>query len=1059
MNNRRWIALVLVLVLVGGVVTLYALPGIARRLAVARIQAITGRPAQIDRIDLAVLKGRAIVHGVRIAERDRTTPFIEFPRIDLKVSLPSLLFGHVWIRELTLTDSTVRIVRLPSGDLNVSDLLGRSESTQKRLDITVDRFRVEGGTVTLQDQAVPGAPVWKSERMTIDARNVSTRRDDGTAVATSVTAGAPVRIEVSKLRLYPIHMAATATVNGLDLALAQVYFPANARFRIDRGRLHTSVAITLDAQAGVRADATGRIDDVVILDAGGEILARVPTLSSQISGFGLRDASFEVARLVANGTVSVRDPTARTRASFKESTVRANVAQLTWPATTPGLVDVQATIPGGGALTLAGTVRPPPAATQLTLRIASLNLAPWAQFLPLNAMVTGLGSADLRIDEPFGTGIPAHVQGTAAITRLGVADGRQRLLGAERVELSGIELQWPERVLIRRVVVSTPRVIVERDAAGNFALQTLVRTDGSAKEATTPAIKVAIGETVVRGGAVSWRDATVAPSARLEVAAIDADVTGAGWPVADPLHVRVGLRPPGGGHVQVMGQVGIDPLSADVRVITKSAELAPYQPYLPTAARVSGAANVDLAVVVPSLADRHASARGTAAVARLDIRDGERTILRAERATASELDIAWPERIAMGRLALARPWLLLERDDKGALALRALAPRADGDKSVEASSDELDVTVARLTIDDGGLRVVDRAISPAFALDVHSGTVRMEGVSTVAAAPAKLDLSARVGGTAAVSLRGTIGPLGGPLKLDVIGELREFAVPRANSYLVNQAGWKSREGRMTAKLRARIDGDALSAKSDIRVSRLQLVRASAEDAAQHRIGLPLGTLTALMKDRRGDISVSVPVGGRLSDPRFDLREMIWSAVRRVAVNAITLPVSWIGRVHFTADSKIQRIEVDPLPFEPGTAELTPEGRTRVTRITAFLEKVPDIRLALTPVVSSRDVAAIKRLDTTPTLEPAALPRDVMVENASRASAVPELGKRRLETVRAAFKQAGIDSSRFTETTVAERTTAETQVEVEVMEPESERPSKVRQTLHRLGVPLKDRADD
>ena len=264
---------------------------------------------------------------------------------------------------------------------------------------------------------------------------------------------------------------------------------------------------------------------------------------------------------------------------------------------------------------------------------------------------------------------------------------------------------------------------------------------------------------------------------------------------------------------------------------------------------------------------------------------------------------------------------------------------------------------------------------------------------------------------------------------------------------------------MTAKLRARIDGDALSAKSDIRVSRLQLVRARTEDAAQHRIGLPLGTLTALMKDKRGDITVSLPVGGRLSDPRFDLRELIWSAVRTVAVNAITLPVSWIGRVHFTADSKIQRIEVDPLPFEPGTAELTPEGRTRVTRMTAFLEKVPDIRLALTPVVSSRDVAEIKRLDTKPTVEPAALPRDVVVEHASRASGVPELAKRRLETVRAAFKQAGIDSSRFTETTVAERTTAETQVEVEVVEPEGERPSKVRQALHRLGVPLKDRTDD
>jgi hypothetical protein len=157
--------------------------------------------------------------------------------------------------------------------------------------------------------------------------------------------------------------------------------------------------------------------------------------------------------------------------------------------------------------------------------------------------------------------------------------------------------------------------------------------------------------------------------------------------------------------------------------------------------------------------------------------------------------------------------------------------------------------------------------------------------------------------------------------------------------------------------------------------------------------------------------------------------------------------------------KIQRIEVDPLPFEPGTAELTPEGQTRVTRVTAFLEQRPEIRLTLTPVVSSRDVAEIKRRDTRPSADSAALPRAAVMEHPIPASVVPDLAKRRLETVRTAFKQAGIDSTRFTETTVAERTTAETQIELEILEPEGERPSKVRQVFHRVGVPLKDRVDD
>ena len=1078
MNARRWIALIVLVMVVGGAAALYALPGIVRRVAVARIQATTGRPTTIDAVDLALFRGQATVRGVRITERDGTTPFAEFPRIDLRLSLPSLLVGHVWIRELAVIDSSVRIVRRPTGELNVVDLLGKSESTEKRADITVDHFRVVGGTVSLQDQAAPGAPTWKSEQLTIDARNVSTRRDDGTAVATSVTAGAPVRIEVSKLRLHPIHLAATATVEGLDLTPAQVYFPPNASYTIDRGRMSTTVTLTLDASDGIRADATSRIDDLVVVDAAKrQTIARVRTMTTELTGFGLREAALQIQHLRADGAVSVRDPSVKNRAVFKDSTIRAKVADLTWPAITPGVIDVQATIPGGGSLVVAGTVRKPPDATQLRLRVASLDLAPWAQFIPVDAAVTGIASADLRIDEPFAAGIPARIQGTAAVERLDVADARQTLVAAQRVEASALELHWPERLIVGRLFVNAPRATVDRDADGSFRLTRLMRPGETPKPSGAPPLRVTIGELVVRHGALTWRDAMVTPAARLEVGAIDATVTGASWPLADPLNVRVALRPPGGGDVRVTGRVGLDPVSADVRVITRAAALAPYQPYLPTTARVSGAADLDLAVNVPSLAERRARVRGTASASRVDVRDGERTVVRAERATASDLDVAWPERVAVGRLALARPWLLLERDEKGAMPLKALVPASADDLRDRAGgrspgarefNEPLALTIARLSIEEGGLRVVDRAISPAFAVDLDAGTLRMDGISTAAAPPARLDFTARVGGAAELTMRGTVGALGGPLKIDLDGQLREFAVPRANSYLVSQVGWKSREGRMTAKLRARIDGDALNAKTDIRVSQLKLARATEQDEAQHRIGLPLGTITALMKDRRGDINVSVPVGGRLSDPKFDVRETIWSAVRTVAVNAITLPVSWIGRVRFSDDSKIQRIEVDPIPFEPGTAELTPEGRTRVTRIVAFLEQLPDVRLALTPVVSARDLAALERKAAdakrpretrAAPAEGAALPRAVVAERATPASAGPDLAKARLDAVKTVFKEAGVDSARFTETAMAERTTPETQIELEVLEPEGERPSKVRQVLRKMGVPLKESRDD
>src|SRR6185503_9788678 len=268
-------------------------------------------------------------------------------------------------------------------------------------------------------------------------------------------------------------------------------------------------------------------------------------------------------------------------------------------------------------------------------------------------------------------------------------------------------------------------------------------------------------------------------------------------------------------------------------------------------------------------------------------------------------------------------------------------------------------------------------------------------------------------------------------------------------------------------------------------SRLQLVRTASHDETQTRIGLPLGLITTLMKNRRGDINLSFPVGGRLSDPRFDFREAIWGAVRTVAVNAITLPVSWIGRVHFTPDSRIERIQVDPVTFEPGTATLTQQGEGQVERLVAFLDQLPATRLALTPIVSPQDGEALRRarleaaIDRTARQErltpdqaiarlfaqqrpgqpvpddPATTLKALLERLPLPTGELSDIGAQRLQAVRATAKRAGIDSERLVDGQVTQRDDGGSRVEIDVREPDEPRPSKFREALRKLGVPLKE----
>src|SRR5262249_42620975 len=216
----------------------------------------------------------------------------------------------------------------------------------------------------------------------------------------------------------------------------------------------------------------------------------------------------------------------------------------------------------------------------------------------------------------------------------------------------------------------------------------------------------------------------------------------------------------------------------------------------------------------------------------------------------------------------------------------------------------------------GRRRVVDGGFSPPLAVDIAGLQTRVDNLSTApGAGPARIDLKGRVG-DGLVDLAGTIGPVTGPLRLDLKGDLREFAVPRTNPYLLNVFAWEARNGRLTTGIQCRIDGDKLQAKADVLVSRLQLAKAAGRDEAQARVGLPLGMLVSLMKDRHGDIRLALPIAGRLTDPRLDFKQLVWSTVRNATLKLIAAPVSWIGRVRVDADSRIQRREGDPIHVGP-----------------------------------------------------------------------------------------------------------------------------------------------
>jgi hypothetical protein len=102
------------------------------------------------------------------------------------------------------------------------------------------------------------------------------------------------------------------------------------------------------------------------------------------------------------------------------------------------------------------------------------------------------------------------------------------------------------------------------------------------------------------------------------------------------------------------------------------------------------------------------------------------------------------------------------------------------------------------------------------------------------------------------------------------------------------------------------------------------------------------------------------VTGTLSSREFDFGDAVWEAIRKAAINVLALPVSWIGKIFYTADARIDSIAIWPVYFEPGTTLLQRGFDAHAERLATFMGRTPAIVYALKPVMTVADIDALKR---------------------------------------------------------------------------------------------------
>lgn len=192
--------------------------------------------------------------------------------------------------------------------------------------------------------------------------------------------------------------------------------------------------------------------------------------------------------------------------------------------------------------------------------------------------------------------------------------------------------------------------------------------------------------------------------------------------------------------------------------------------------------------------------------------------------------------------------------------------------------------------------------------------------------------------------------------------LHRSAVPSTNAYLKRTVSHYTTDGILTTVMNIRLGEDRLEVFSDVTLSDLEVApaRNTTHRTVQERIGLPLGLLIALLKDKTGRIVITFPIFGPLSDPTFDWTNAIWATIRNAVVKVVTLPIRSIGWF-VMGTHQVDALPLDPITFDPGSTTIRPGMDRKIHDLAKLLSSMTRAVLHITPILSPTDLDTLRDL--------------------------------------------------------------------------------------------------
>jgi hypothetical protein len=341
--------------------------------------------------------------------------------------------------------------------------------------------------------------------------------------------------------------------------------------------------------------------------------AAARTLASVVRDLARGMELIRVERVVLGpSTVTVVDESVKPTTTLGLTNLQATVTGITWPPKAPADLALSTALPGGGTLQVKGPVLAQPLDADLAFTLRNAPVAPYQAYIPVPARLSGRFNGDSRNRIALKDGamvLASKGNSWADDVEIRAPGGDRPVIRVPRMDLAGIDVDWPKRAAVARAAFRRLAVEVERGADGTINLRRLfAEPDGPAAKpapdakpapASAPApparpapagdapkglletMAIDVKEVRVEQGFIRFLDRTTTPAFSQDLSRLELTVAGLSNRAGQRARLALTSMVGGDAALDVRGEIGPigAPAFADVVGELRAFKLASVDPY------------------------------------------------------------------------------------------------------------------------------------------------------------------------------------------------------------------------------------------------------------------------------------------------------------------------------------------------------------------------------------------------------------------------------------------------------------------------------------------------